>query len=169
MPWPLGRLQVPSTLEVSTAHSAGKRRGYRQIAGETGAAVGLVRRDKALLLQQLLHRLVVRKLLGPRCFALLLGGILRNDVALRYGRKIFFLAIGVQPDVAVVGHAVHGVVVETFPAILSADIEARANGPSPLNDEPDQAGRHGVDRQLYSPLCKGAVKLVFDSSKIKSI
>ena len=42
-------------------------------------------------------------------------------------------------------------VVEARAAILSADIEASPDGPSPLNDEPEQAGRHGVERP-FDPL-----------------
>ena len=150
----------PSTMSSHCARSAEalRVRVGLQIAVDAGAAVGLVRHDKALLFQQLLHRLVVRKMCDPRRFPLRHGGALRNDVALRHGRQTFLLAVGVQPDVAVVGHAVHGIVVEALPAILSADIEACPDGPSALSDEPDQAGRHGVDRQLYPPVCKGAVK-----------
>ena len=49
-------------------------------------------------------------------------------------------------------------VVEALAAILGADIEANPDGPSPLNDEPEQAGRHGVDRPFDPPGSKLTVE-----------
>ena len=45
-----------------------------------------------------------------------------------------------------------------LPTVLGMDIEARPDGPSPLNDEPDLAGRHGVDREFDGPVGKPAVE-----------
>ena len=54
--------------------------------------------------------------------------------------QVFLLAVGVPPDVAVVGHAEHRVMVEVLAAIPGVDIEASPDGPSPFDDEPDGAG-----------------------------
>ena len=51
-----------------------------EIAPDLGAGVSLDRHDKACLLKQLLHRLVVRKILGPQRFALRLRGAMRDDI-----------------------------------------------------------------------------------------
>ena len=114
--------------------------------------------NKALLFQQFLDRLAVRKVIVLDFFLVRHSGTPRNDAELRHGQQGFILSIGVHPDMPIVGHAVHGVVVKTLPAIFISDIETRSNCPSPLNNEPDHAGGHGVERQLYSSLFEGTVE-----------
>lgn len=48
--------------------------------------------------------------------------------------------------------------VEVLATVLGLDVEARPDGPSPLDDEPDLAGRQGVEGQLYLPVCERAVE-----------
>lgn len=130
------------------------------------ARVGVFRHDEALLFEPRFHWLVVGEELRPHRFVLFPGGILRNEVAFGDCRKALLLAVGESPDVPVVGHAVHGVVVQILPSILGVDVEARPDGPSALDDEPDLPGRQGVDRELHLPACVFAVEPLPQSIRI---